>query len=116
MESAFNDFTHLYPVQKTLRFALKPIGKTTDNIQNFRNEKHQNLLEEDEERALKYKQAKKIIDEYHKAFIHQRMSEFEFELEDLKEFKETYEKLKQDNKNDDLKKALKEKQNYLRKR
>lgn len=116
MHSLFNEFNHLYPVEKTLRFALKPIGKTPENLKNFRNEKQQNLLQEDEERAEKYKQAKKIIDEYHKEFIHKQLSGFEFELEGLEQFKKAYVNLKRDNKNDDLKKALKKEQDNLRKK
>jgi hypothetical protein len=116
MSNHLNKFTHLYPVKKTSRFALKPIGKTPENLKNFRNKKRQNLLQEDEERAEKYKQAKKIIDQYHKAFIHKRLSTFEFELEDLEQLKKAYVNLKRDNKNDDLKKALKKEQDNLRKK
>ncbi|MGB2172131.1 MAG: hypothetical protein ACPH03_06780, partial [Flavobacteriaceae bacterium] len=116
MHSLFHEFTHVYPVQKTLRFALKPMGKTIENIQNFRNEKQQNLLAEDEERALKYKQAKKIIDEYHKAHIHNRLSCFEFPIEDLERFKEAYSNFKRDNKDDEYKKALNREQDNLRKK
>lgn len=28
----FQDFTHLYPLSKTVRFELKPIGKTLEHI------------------------------------------------------------------------------------
>jgi len=59
----FNQFTNLYSLSKTLKFELKPIGKTLD----FINEK--GLLNEDEQRAESYKRVKKIIDEYHKKFI-----------------------------------------------
>ncbi len=27
----FNEFTRLYPVSKTLRFELRPVGKTKEN-------------------------------------------------------------------------------------
>ena len=53
-------FTKKYSLSKTLRFELKPVGKTLDHI------REKGLLEQDEKRALKYKEAKKIIDEYHK--------------------------------------------------
>ena len=57
------DFTNLYSLQKTLRFELKPVGKTLEHIEK------KGLLKEDENRAKEYKVVKKIIDKYHKAFI-----------------------------------------------
>ena len=33
----YSDFTNLYPVSKTLRFELKPIGKTKENIEKSYN-------------------------------------------------------------------------------
>ena len=59
----FNQFTNLYSLSKTLKFELKPIGKTLDYITE------KSLLNEDEQRAESYKRVKKIIDEYHKKFI-----------------------------------------------
>jgi CRISPR-associated protein Cpf1 len=57
------EFTNLYSLQKTLRFELKPIGKTLETIQA------KGLLAQDEQRADDYQKVKKIIDEYHKNFI-----------------------------------------------
>ncbi len=56
-------FTNQYSVTKTLKFRLNPIGKTEENLRIKR------VLEEDEERATKFKQAKKLMDSYHKFFI-----------------------------------------------
>lgn len=81
-------FTHLYPVQKTLRFALKPTEKTLENI------KKGGFIESDESLAEKYKLAKKVIDEYHKNFIHNTLSDFCFKSEDLNQFFSIYMKLK----------------------
>ena len=58
-----NEFTHLYPLSKTLRFEAKPIGATLKNIIKS------GLLEEDEHRAQSYVKVKKLIDEYYKVFI-----------------------------------------------
>lgn len=58
-----NELTALYPLSKTLRFELKPIGKTLDYIEQ------KGLIVQDEQRAEEYKQVKKIIDSYHKEFI-----------------------------------------------
>ena len=70
----FNDFTGLYPLSKTLRFEAKPVGATWHHIQNSE------LLNEDQHRAESYKVAKKLIDEYHKAFIDKVMDSFSFPL------------------------------------
>lgn len=58
-----NELTALYPLSKTLRFELKPIGKTLDYIEQ------KGLIVQDEQRAEEYKQVKNIIDSYHKEFI-----------------------------------------------
>lgn len=59
----FSKFTELYPVSKTLRFELKPIGKTLEKI------KENGIIDHDKNKADNYVDAKKIIDEYHKYFI-----------------------------------------------
>jgi len=59
----FKNFTNQYSLSKTLRFELKPIGTTLENIQK------KGLLEQDNQRAESYKKLKKTIDEYHKDFI-----------------------------------------------
>lgn len=46
-------FTGLYPVSKTLRFELRPVGKTQEYI-----EKH-GILDDDFQRAEDYKAVKK---------------------------------------------------------
>lgn len=61
-------FIGLYPVQKTLRFELVPIGKTREWIDR------KGLLEEDAHKAESYKKVKKIIDDYHKHFISKSLS------------------------------------------
>lgn len=61
--NTLEQFIGLYPLSKTLRFELKPVGNTLDNII------HNGLLERDEHRADSYKKVKKLIDEYHKKFI-----------------------------------------------
>ena len=71
------DFTGLYPISKTLRFELIPQGKTLAHIEA------NGLLTQDEHRAESYIVVKKIIDEYHKAFIANALDGFKLEaLED----------------------------------
>ena len=63
MAKKLEDFTKLYPLSKTLCFEARPIGATKSNI--IKN----GLLDEDKHRAESYVKVKKLIDEYHKAFI-----------------------------------------------
>lgn len=65
------NFINKYQLSKTLRFELKPIGKTLELIEK------KGLITEDETRTEDYKRAKELIDEYHKEFIHQALSSVE---------------------------------------
>ncbi|MFA7069898.1 MAG: type V CRISPR-associated protein Cas12a/Cpf1 [Sulfurimonas sp.] len=62
------EFVGKYSLSKTLRFELKPVGKTIEHIEQ------KGLISTDEARAEDYKKAKELIDEYHKEFIHQALS------------------------------------------
>lgn len=100
-------FTHSYPLSKTLRFELKPIGKTLDFIQR------KGLINQDQELALSYQKVKKIIDQYHKYFI-------EFALDDvqltkLEEYQKLYNAPAERKKENNFKKELEDVQNALRK-
>lgn len=55
-----SELTGLYSLSKTLRFELKPIGKTLEYIES------KGLIAQDEQRAEEYKKVKDIIDRYHK--------------------------------------------------
>lgn len=66
----FSQFIGLYPVSKTLRFELKPMGKTLEKI------KETGVIENDKKRHNDYFDAKKIIDKYHKYFIDAALSKF----------------------------------------
>ena len=57
------DFYGLFPVTKTLKFELKPIGNTLEKI------KKQRLIDNDIRRKEDYKKVKLIIDDFHKTFI-----------------------------------------------
>ena len=72
--SNMNHFVGLYPISKTLRFELKPIGKTKTNIEK------NDILERDAQRAVGYKVVKRVMDEYHKAFIERMLNDFENKL------------------------------------
>ncbi len=88
--------TNLYPVSKTLRFELQPIGKTKENIEK------NGILSRDEKRAGDYKIVKGFIDEYHKKFIKDRLWSFRLPLQSegrhdsLEEYQALYELSKRD--------------------
>lgn len=107
----FENFTNLYSISKTLRFELKPIGKTKDNIEK------NGLIEEDNRRADSYKKVKKIIDEYHKDFIEKSLSSCKLKIEsnDKKDSLEEYcELYKKKDKSESDKNTLKKIQDQLR--
>lgn len=56
-------FINYYPLSKTLRFSLIPVGKTEDNF----NKKL--LLENDKQRAENYEKVKSYINRFHKEYI-----------------------------------------------
>ncbi|MFA5045784.1 MAG: type V CRISPR-associated protein Cas12a/Cpf1 [Paludibacter sp.] len=98
------NFTGLYPVSKTLRFELIPQGKTLEHIEK------NGLLEQDEHRAESYIVVKRIIDEYHKAFIGNALEDFK--LYGLEEYYLYYHIQKRD---DDQKTKFEDIQSKLRK-
>ena len=55
----WDKLTNQYNLSKTLRFELRPVGKTKENIKNKVNLAGLNLIREDEARAKDYKKIKK---------------------------------------------------------
>lgn len=103
----FQDFTHLYPLSKTVRFELKPIGRTLEHIHA------KNFLSQDETMADMYQKVKVILDDYHRDFIADMMGEVK--LTKLAEFYDVYLKFRKNPKDDGLQKQLKDLQAVLRK-
>ena len=81
-----SDFTNLYPLSKTLRFKLVPVGATEKNM------KTSGILDGDFKRAGAYAQVKNLIDSYHKAFIEDVLSKAELEWGKLYEQFDLYQK------------------------
>ena len=78
----YDDLHGLYPIQKTLRFELKPIGKTMENLEKNK------ILIKDMHRSEKYEKVKKYCDEYHKAFIERCLSDLS--LDGLDDYYDLY--------------------------
>ncbi len=75
-----NELTGIYSLSKTLRFELKPVGKTLENIQR------KGLIAQDETRAEEYKAIKDIIDEYHKRVITKCLGNLTLSIKDLENY------------------------------
>lgn len=71
----YNELTGLYSLSKTLKFELKPIGKTLEHIET------KGILAQDQQRAEDYEVVKMIIDSYHKEFISMCLSGLTLNLE-----------------------------------
>lgn len=66
----YENLSNLFPLQKTLRFSLLPIGRTLETINR------NGIINEDQHRAESFKRMKKLIDEYLKAYIEQTLTGF----------------------------------------
>jgi len=98
-------FIDIYPVSKTLRFELRPVGKTQEWIEKNK------VLESDEQKAEDYPKVKALIDDYHKVCIRESLKDIHLDWNPLKTAIEEHRK----NNNDDSKKALEKEQESMRK-
>ena len=64
----FDEFTGKFSLSKTLRFELKPIGKTWDNLER------DGYLQDDKKRARNYELVKMMLDDNHREFIDKVLS------------------------------------------
>lgn len=94
------DFKNLYSLNKTLRFGLKPYGKTSEKI------KESEILEKDKYKADVRHDMQKIIDEKYKEIIEERLSKTKLDLKLLTKVSSKEKKEKEDAISD-LKKQIK---------
>lgn len=78
-----DNLQNLYPITKTIVNKLIPQGATLRNFEN------NHLLENDTERKDNYQIVKKLIDEYHKFFIEQSLSNVTY-IDGLDEYIDVY--------------------------
>ena len=100
-----NQFIGIYPVSKTLRFELRPIGKTQEWIEKNK------ILESDEQRSEDYPKVKALIDDYHKVCIRESLKGVHLDWNPLRQALEEYQKTK----SDESKTALEKEQATMRK-
>jgi len=102
--SDLKQFIGIYPVSKTLRFELKPIGKTQEWIEK------NHVLEHDWKRTEDYPKVKEMIDAYHKLCIGKSLKNMDFDWVPLRD---AIERNRQE-KSDESKKALEAEQTKMR--
>ena len=102
--TSLGNFIGLYPVSKTLRFELRPIGKTLQWIEKAQE------VEKDEQKAQDYPKVKALIDEYHKVCIRESLKDAHLDWHPLAEAIQEFQK----EKSDDAKKSLEKEQAKMR--
>lgn len=101
-------FKNIYSVSKTLRFELKPLGKTAENLLT------DGLLHTDELRVENYQRMKKTIDAFHREFISRALKNIK--LAQLDEFSKLYNQTSVEvKKSDSYKKSIESIQEKMRK-
>jgi len=74
----FSEFTNLYELSKTLRFELKPIGKTKQLLEE------QKVIKKDKRILDNYNIIKKYFDKLHKKFIRESLKDVDFDYTNYK--------------------------------
>ena len=92
-ENSFKKFTNLYELSKTLRFELKPVWKTLNNLENDW------IIQKDKEVEENYNKIKVFFDSLHREFVKQSLENWYLNL--LEDFYNSYLEL---NKNPENKK------------
>lgn len=108
-----SNFTNVYSLSKTLRFQLRPVGKTMETIGNKR------IVESDKQKMFFYKQAKTIIDNIYKQQIGSCLAgigakENGFNISDYEEMRTCLHRFQKD-KSETNRKALADSQSKCRK-
>lgn len=99
-----------YSVSKTIRFELKPVGKTQEFVDK------QKLLSDDFERADAYGEVKQLIDDFHRHFIAEILQDVNLDWTNLANILIDYQiNSKDKTKKEKLKKELTLEQNKMRK-
>lgn len=117
------EFTKKYSISKTLRFELKPVGETAEYIEDFESEYLKNVVSQDEERAKEYLKLKELIDDYHRDYIEDKLSnpvnpdtgEYWFSDEIFDSAYKEFVDFKKDTKEESLRKIWTDRQQSLRK-
>ncbi|MDD3422218.1 MAG: type V CRISPR-associated protein Cas12a/Cpf1 [Bacilli bacterium] len=104
----YDNMYGIYSIQKTLRFELKPIGKTKEVIDAIDIDSNSSIFVDDQRRYDEYLSAKALLDNYYRDFVNEVLSSFTFLPTDLKTAFLLYSQSnKDDSKNDNAKELVK---------
>jgi CRISPR-associated protein Cpf1 len=106
IKTSFNKFTNLYPLSKTLRFELKPIGKTEEML------KESKVFEIDEQKMIAYENMKPYLDRLHREFVDESLRVSN--LAGLEDYFRIYKEYKKDKTNKNLIKTIESKKKEYR--
>jgi hypothetical protein len=84
MNKFLDNFTNQYKLTKTIGFELVPVGKTLEHIKN------KGLLEKDVQHNSDFLKVKTLLDEIHKNYINDKLSDFKFDSELLSIYQEIF--------------------------
>ncbi|HOX29655.1 MAG TPA: hypothetical protein P5080_00530 [Candidatus Paceibacterota bacterium] len=94
-KTIYDNFTHQYSLAKTLRFELKPIGKTRENMAaNLRYDENLRTFFADQEIEDAYQILKPVFDKIHGEFITEALESDKAKEIDFSEYFKLYEKQK----------------------
>lgn len=98
-KSVWDEMTNQYSLSKTLRFELKPVGNTLENIGK--------IIEEDKQRDKDFQEVKIIMNKYYSYYISKILNnKIKIDKPTLNEYKDIYFNLKKKPNDSDLKKQL----------
>ncbi|MEK9165958.1 MAG: type V CRISPR-associated protein Cas12a/Cpf1 [Patescibacteria group bacterium] len=89
MSNLFEQFTNQYELSKTLRFELRPVGKTEEIL------KINEVFEKDKTIDDAYKQAKFYFDTLHQTFINESLSSCQIDFSEYEKLFLEFKKIKQ---------------------
>ena len=96
-ENVFNQFTNLYELQKTLRFELKPMGKTREWMdKNLQYDKQLQTFFKDQKIEDAYQILKPVFNKIHEEFITKSLENAKAKKINFSEYFNLYEKQKEE--------------------
>ncbi len=96
MANDFSAFTNKYALSKTLRFELKPVGKTLENMcSHLGYDKELQTFLKDQQIEDAYQQLKPVLDSLHEAFITESLSSETAKTIDFTKYWELYQQKKE---------------------
>lgn len=96
----YKDMYNKFSISKTLRFELKPIGKTLENI------KQNEIIEEGVKKYASYLRLKPLIDDFYKDYIDKALSVFSFSVKARESIDEIFNDDIDDKKLESIKKEI----------